>query len=1288
MDEKKKSRGVIIKLIVMFLFISIMFLEIGAYVLYGDEKNLSFSYNEGGVVALNGFCNNLTVHYEDAFVGGKVAYCLDYGSGIPTGGTVTYLGDLSSQVTSSLVYGYKDTTDSPSALGLQTKDEARLATQFAVWYFAKENGQATKLTEKYGEFARNFSTDAFTATAGNEAAMGRIINATNRIISRVNQDPYVADPKFSVDTSSAVVRMVSDKVIAGPYIIESSGYEQTGASVSITSGHQSAYISDENGSRTNTSGYRNGTKFYVAVSKDAQKSQIGFKATATGSYRVGRMYGTGNPYDQKQNFAIITYEPYSAEVNCVWSVPNLTGKLEVYKVDEEGNIPLQGVEFALKDSTGKIICTKLTDVHGKIDFGDLSIGKYSVEETKPLQGYLAANVPTDVNVEYGKTHTLTFKNRKVTGGLKILKVGEDEEPIPNVTFKIYDSNGNEVDTIVTNADGEAVTKKLPVGKYYYQEQSGYSEPDYIIIDLNKKEFEIKNNNETVERKEKNDYVRGSIVIVKTDENEGRLQGALYDIFDANKNYIETVETDENGIATTSKLKKGKYYYQEKQAPNGYRRDENFYDISLTYYNVEQTRTNTPWKGKLKVIKKGDDGKPIKDVEFKIYKANSIEEINPLTMQPVDILVTNEQGEDESIELEKGKYYYVETKAPDNVVRDTNYHEFYITKDNEVIEKEIENELLKYGKLQLIKKDDEKNPVKGIKFEILDSDGKMVDEMVTGEDGKASSKELLLGTYFYKEVENDASKPYVVDTKMYEFELTEKGQVLTYEKVNVRKRGSIDIFKVDEDGNFLKDISFTLMDANGNEIASKKTDETGHAIFDNLLPGKYSFKEVDIPAIYVNNEETQTVEITLDKLNVESKVENEFAKGKIRIIKSDELGKKLSGVKFNILDSDGKIVDVLTTDENGSALSKKLRLGTYYYQEDETSIPEGVIADTKKYEFKLTENDFVLTKKITNENKKGSLSIFKVDKDGNYLENVTFTLIDSKGKEVDKKTTGKDGLAKFENLLPGKYKFKEVDAPVFLVKNEEPQVIEITVDKLNVEVKVENEYASGKIQIHKTDYADNNLEGVVFEILDENKKVIETLTTDKDGLAITGKLKVGKYYYLEKSAKDENIIIDTKPHEVKITENGKTIKEEVKNKTFSGTVIIKKVDLDNHKKLLKGAEIEILDENKNVIKKLVTDENGQVKLGDLKVGKYYYRETKAPEGYVLDSKVYEFKISKEAEVENIVFKNELKKLPQTGGFFSTNLIIVLIVSAVSITGYVIICIRRAKKNKYYNINNNR
>ena len=135
---------------------------------------------------------------------------------------------------------------------------------------------------------------------------------------------------------------------------------------------------------------------------------------------------------------------------------------------------------------------------------------------------------------------------------------------------------------------------------------------------------------------------------------------------------------------------------------------------------------------------------------------------------------------------------------------------------------------------------------------------------------------------------------------------------------------------------------------------------------------------------------------------------------------------LSGVKFNILDSNKNVVDTIVTNENGIAVSKDLKLGKYYYQEIE--VPENIILDSNIYPFTLTENNQVITKTIVNEYIKGRLSIVKVDENNKPLANVKFEITDKNGKVVDTLVTDAAGNAVSKKLIKGTYYYQEIEAP--------------------------------------------------------------------------------------------------------------------------------------------------------------------------------------------------------------------------------------------------------------------
>ena len=171
------------------------------------------------------------------------------------------------------------------------------------------------------------------------------------------------------------------------------------------------------------------------------------------------------------------------------------GNINILKVDKDDNkTTIEGVEFDLLDSTGKNIIKHVkTDKNGKAEIKNLDIGKYILRETKTRKEYKIV-LEQNITIEWGKTLNLTIENEKMKGKVKITKISEDDNlitgevagtPIANVKFEIYDDSGKLVDTLITKADGIAISKDLVVGKYIVKEKETGK-----YYEINEKDFEV------------------------------------------------------------------------------------------------------------------------------------------------------------------------------------------------------------------------------------------------------------------------------------------------------------------------------------------------------------------------------------------------------------------------------------------------------------------------------------------------------------------------------------------------------------------------------------------------------------------------------------------------------------------------------------------------------------------------------------------------------------------------------------------------------------------------------
>ncbi len=175
-------------------------------------------------------------------------------------------------------------------------------------------------------------------------------------------------------------------------------------------------------------------------------------------------------------------------------------------------------------------------------------------------------------------------------------------------------------------------------------------------------------------------------------------------------------------------------------------------------------------------------------------------------------------------------------------------------------------------------------------------------------------------------------------------------------------------------------------------------------------------------------------------------------GQFEIVKvdaSDET-KLLSGAEFEVY-KDGQRIDTLRTDKTGKVISKKLEPGKYTLKE--TKAPEGYKLLKEEIEVNVEENK-VVPVTVRNVKELGSLQVIKKDAESkNVLEGAEFRLKNENGQIVGgAKTTNKDGVVTFENLVPGKYTLEETKAP------EGYKAIEVTVE-VNV---VANEVAKREV----------------------------------------------------------------------------------------------------------------------------------------------------------------------------------------------------------------------------------
>ena len=525
----------------------------------------------------------------------------------------------------------------------------------------------------------------------------------------------------------------------------------------------------------------------------------------------------------------------------------IKGKISIIKHTDDGETqietPEKGAEFQVylksagsfvnadKDERDTIVC----DEDGFASTKLLPYGVYTVHQTKGWDGReKITDFDVFINTD-GKTYKFLINNKNFESYLKVVKLDKETGkriPYEGAAFEIYDSNNHRITmqytypqvtsihTFYTNKEGYLITpEKLPYGDYTLKEVQA---PYGYILDDTPIPFSISQENSStdtgvtvVKVKARDVAQKGVINITKTGEvfssveenngvytpkySVGNLKGAVFEVYaaedittlDGTVRYeqgtlVDTITTDDDGVAKSKELYLGKYTVIEKTAPNGYVHNAAKYDAELTYagQNVSVTSTelsvyNERQKVAVSLKKEMDEDKTfnlgknneISFVQFGIYANEDIKASNG-DIIPKDALITFANCDKNGsivfdCDLPVGFKWYAKEIATDEhyILSDTKY-EFdteYQGQNIKVIDikinndKAIENNLI-YGSVKGLKVDRETQEViKGATFGLFKSDttefseDKAILTAVTDENGVFVFNNIPYGEYLIKEI---------------------------------------------------------------------------------------------------------------------------------------------------------------------------------------------------------------------------------------------------------------------------------------------------------------------------------------------------------------------------------------------------------------------------------------------------------------------------------------------------------------------------------------------------------
>ena len=914
--------------------------------------------------------------------------------------------------------------------------------------------------------------------------------------------------------------------------------------------------------------------------------------------------------------ANLSYNPSSTTVSSSVSFANERQEftVEVFKQDQDTKNPLAGATFEIVDPNGKVLTTVTTDNTGKVKTIPLKIlvdGTYKVREVEAPKGYKSNSKEVALNIAGDTSNNILeykaeFSNEVIKAPVVVQKYdlvnglnNPKETSLAGAKFEIITKSldnpdntpykvGDVVDTLVTNEEGKAKSKDLYLGTYELKEVEA---PKGFVLNTETVSFSLTQNGDTAK-------------INQLSENTEKVLAGL------NKQVEE--------LNITWKTKEAK------------REAEPLFEVNKPQVEAGTiTFADRHILGRIdlnKVLgeyfhKVGDPKKPEANIQFDILDKDG---------KVVDSIITNKYGYGSSKYLPFGTYTLKQ-------ITETEYS-YNVADQKIVIEKDLFNHTYQLenkevtSRLRLVKLDKETGkqiPQANVSFEIYKKDGtklvqniyyperKEISLFKTSEHGTVELPEpLVAGEYYIKEV--DFPKNYVVEDTKIDF---------TVSRSIVEKTSGVLV------------IDITNKPAYGEIVISK----TGDVV--------KSF-----------NETTETIE------GKEYKVYNPVIEKSL-----------LAGVKFDIYagediySGDGELkhkqgdkVTSLETNDKEPVKTDKLYFGKYIIKEVEA--PKGYARHTEDFVIELTHKEptqelISESFSLNNQLQTAKLSVKKHMEEskhfGKYdeaLKKVVFALVTKEELKVPQSSLAtdkivgiarpdKDGIVRFKNILPGKYRLVELSTSnayelskaedvEFTPENDNTVETELTLNPITNKLKKYN------LEIFKVDADDPNfkLAGAKFALyVKQGDKYVEVNrgVTVKGGKLRFEGLNSGNYYLREIKAPDTHVKRPTL-YQFSTENSAETIYTTFENNKT--TVEISKVDIAG--KEIPGAKLEVIDKDGKTVDSWISEEGKTHVIRGLRKGeKYTLRETLAPAEYVKAQDI-EFTVNADGSTTRVEMLNEL------------------------------------------------
>ena len=1137
------------------------------------------------------------------------------------------------------VYGWRPGKTAP--ISGTNEDDFSMATQIILWEYQQQlrTSPTTLKANSYGVPADTY----FKGIKGRPAE-----KCYNWLLTQMQNHATI--PSFASNKSSS----------ATTYTLK---YNQAADNYSLTLTDTNNTLSDIKFSASGITVSRSGNKYTftsnkmieTAVSVTAQKNVPGID----GNFLIWGYPGKQTMMSGAED-PVVFYLKIKTET---------TGVGHIVKHSEDGKVA--NIKFNIAGNG--VNQTFTTKMDGTVDI-ELMPGVYTVTELTEDK-YEPQNVQR-VTIVSGNTSTVTFSNTLKRGDLQVIKSSEDNL-VEGVTFHLYGTSlsGISVDEYaVTDKNGVATFKDVLIsGTMPYTIEEVDTAIRYVVPANQTAPVKWK---EVTTRNFTNILKKFTVTVTKSDREEGTAQGdaslagAVYGIYKG-ETLVDKYVTDQNGQFTTKEyVCDNDWSIREITPSEGYLLDTTIHKVGAEpqLYTVEHNQTANDvteqvMKGNIAIIKHTDDGKtkietPESGATFEIY-LKSAGNYTASEEDERDIIVCDENGFGQTKDMPYGVYTVHQTSGWEGreLMKD---FDVFIARNAQTYRYLINNANFE-SYIKVVKVDAESGktiPYAGAGFQIYDPTGNLVtmsftyptpttiDTFYTDANGCLVTPEKLEYGKGYSLVEVQAPYGYVLDSTPVYFDVTQD---------NATEESGVTVIKVDKPN-----------------MAQKGTitvEKTGEVFYGVSVSGSEDAEVIYQPIYEIAGLSDAVYEIRAAE----------------DIITPD------GTVRF----TKGEVVDTVTTGKDGLAKSRELYLGKYEVKE--IKAPYGMVLNDEIHTAELVYagQNISVTETATsfvNERQKVEISLkktleasdlFGIGQNGE-MKNISFglfaaeELVSASGTSIPADglieivTLDESGSGTVKTDLPmGGYYVKELatDEHYILSDAKYPVTFEYAgqeTAKVQLAVNdgeaIENDLIYGSVSGRKVDENGEPLSGALIGLFKYNdteftkENALMTVTSKEDGSFSFEQIPFGIWYARE-IEQPTGFVLNETVYEVNIAENEQVVEIEIVNEFVRGNITLTKVDADFPDNKLTGATFEVYQDNNadgkpddgdTLIGTLTESEAGIYEMKDLLYGHYLIKETKAPEGFLLDTGVYSVFIETDGmtySVENkagVGFINEAMK----------------------------------------------